>query len=185
MKNYYYTFEEALENIKTNIAEATTNYEKEYCKNSLKNFPISVMPNEKSEHLKVITIDKRSVRILGYRNNLSSEFPIIALVIENDGSETLVEYDKFGNCKLGDNYKLQLWSYYFEAGDYVANESFIGILENPYHSRYKFTKSFHDGKELYGWIQDAPVRICTEEEINIINECYDENKYLKAIQKFK
>lgn len=185
MKNYYYTFEEALENIKTNLNEATDSYAKKSCEDSLQNFPISIMPNEKSDHLKVITMDKRNVRILGYRSDLTDEFPIIAFVIENDGTETLVEYDKFGNCKLGNSYKLQLWSYYFEAGDYVATDSFMGILDVPYHARYKFTKRFYDGDELYGYFQDKPERICTPEEIKILDECYDEKKYLEAIEKFK
>lgn len=187
MKNYYYTFEECFKNMLENYEEEDSVYTS---REDIDNFPLC-MSKSYYGNQRIETSSGLQVRILGYRKDLKSKFPLIALVNKN-GEEILIEYDKFGNRKLSvegivaghdDEYKLIYHSFHFEPGDYVANDSFIGIIEEPTLRRYKFMKYFYDGKEYYNWFSDAPTRSCTEEEIKIINNCFDNSKYINALMK--
>lgn len=125
-------------------------------------------------HTRIVTKSNLPIRILSTNMNGAEGACIVALVKIYGNEESVVTYDKYGYpCGefFGDkNLVLSSYTYYFEDGDYVAkSDNEFGILESHVHCNYRYTHNKYRDTDNFGWFSDQPVRLCTDEERQIID----------------
>ena len=101
------------------------------------------------------------------RKSHDNAWPVVCLVIDEQGFENIEEFDKDGNSKSG-KYKLYLENLYLDPGDYVVTTTgAIGIFANNW---YQFVSLEVDGTEHLSLSGGIAYRLATEEERKLLDE---------------